>query len=1132
MYLNVIAKPFDPSLKRRFSKPLLIMKLSAILLIAFCLKVSAKGFTQPITISEKDVSIQSVFEQIQNQTGYTFFYDVRELKNAKPVSINVTNAGLNETLNLCFKNQQLTYTIINKTIVVKRISTGKYINNLQVLIPITGKVMDENGPLANVSVVVKGTTLGTQTDDQGFFKVSSEEKSITVVVSSVGYQTKEVILIAGSDIMIRLEASGKQMLDQVVMVSVGYGTQKKSSVSGAVAEVKLDKISSRSLNNIAEALQGKAPGVIVTNEGGDPTSAPRVNIRGMGGINGESPLYVVDGSIYSNFPINPNEIESIAVLKDAAAAIYGARASGGVIIITTKKGKTGSATVTLDAKYGQQSAWKKLESLNAKEYADVMNLSADNAGKPRLDAFNAAIYPDGQITRTNWIDDVFRKGNVQDYNVGVNGGTDKSKYYMSFGYRDAEGILLNTNAKRYNFRINTEFQVKPWLKVGENMIYNYTNGTGANTASPYTGALLTAIFYPANVAPYNADGSFAGLPAQYSGAYGDVINPVAYLKRLDVKNPTNNYFINPYAEIKLMRNLNFRSNLALTRSFSNFKQFESRVLEIGKIFDFNRLTQNENSFTEILAEQTLNYYKKIGDHNINVLAGYSYQSREDKYLSAYGQNFDDERPAYRYMVNARDISPSWISSGKSKSALISYLGRVNYDFKGTYLLSLIARRDGSSLVAEKNRFENYGSVSAGWLLSKEKFMSNIKWLNSLKLRGSYGLLGNLGSLPTNAALIALSQTTAYLGQTPTPLTGYAENGISNPDLKWATSQQSNVGLDISVFGSRLSLTADYFIKTTRDMILQSPPPSTLGVSNGKYENVGEARDKGFELGINYSSNTTSAFQYGFGATLTKVSNKLVSLKDGITTLPTTNINIRSTLTPVLIQTGYALYSYNVIKTAGIFQSTDEVNNYKDKNGTLIQPNAKPGDLKFVDNNGDGKISDLDRVVVGSAYPSFTYGFSFNASYKAFDLNLFAQGVRGNKIFNGLKYLGLQASVSGQNYNMLKEILNAWTPTNTGSNIPRVSQSDANGNFSNTSDWFIEDGSYLRIKNVTLGYTLPGSLAQKVRLNTLRFYVTANNLLTFTKYSGFDPEIGMDEQGIDKGRYPQARSVFVGLNVTF
>jgi len=249
-------------------------------------------------------------------------------------------------------------------------------------------------------------------------------------------------------------------------------------------------------------------------------------------------------------------------------------------------------------------------------------------------------------------------------------------------------------------------------------------------------------------------------------------------------------------------------------------------------------------------------------------------------------------------------------------------------------------------------------------------------------------------------------------------------------------------------------------------------------------------------------------------------------------LPTTNINIRSTLTPVLIQTGYALYSYNVIKTAGIFQSTDEVNNYKDKNGTLIQPNAKPGDLKFVDNNGDGKISDLDRVVVGSAYPSFTYGFSFNASYKAFDLNLFAQGVRGNKIFNGLKYLGLQASVSGQNYNMLKEILNAWTPTNTGSNIPRVSQSDANGNFSNTSDWFIEDGSYLRIKNVTLGYTLPGSLAQKVRLNTLRFYVTANNLLTFTKYSGFDPEIGMDEQGIDKGRYPQARSVFVGLNVTF
>jgi TonB-linked SusC/RagA family outer membrane protein len=992
---------------------------------------------------------------------------------------------------------------------------------------LSGTVQDDNGPLQSATVQVKGTKLAAVTDAKGNFNLEAGESTVTLVISSVGYQTREVVVRAGTPIIIKLEHSDMQM-DKVVVV--GYGTQKRATVSGAVSDVKLDKLSSRSLNNVTEALQGKAPGVIVTNEGGDPTSAPRVNIRGMGGINGEGPLYVVDGSVYSNFPINPNEIESISVLKDAAAAIYGARASGGVIIITTKRGRAGTANVTMDAKYGVQSAWRKLQPLNAKEYADVMNISADNGGKPRLDAFNASIYPDGQITRTNWIDDVFRKGHVQDYNVGVNGGTEKSKYYMSFGYRDGEAILLNTNAKRYNFRLNTDFQVNSWLKVGENMQYVFTDGNGANTSSAYTGALLAAIFYPPSVYPYNADGSYAGLPAQYAGAYGDVINPVAYLKRLDVRNPTNNFFINPYLEIRLMKDLSFRSNLAFTRSFSNFKEFDSKVPEIGKLFLFNQLTQNENGFREILTEQTLNYTKAIGDHHLNALAGYTYQRREDNYLKAYAQDFDDERPAYRYMQNANTIFKP--ESGKSASALISYLARVNYDYNGKYLLSLIARRDGSSLVAIQNHFANYGSVSAGWLLTKEDFLSNVKWLNMVKLRGSYGVLGNLGSLPTNASVVPLAATTAYLGLNQTQAYGYAEDGIANPDLKWAKSVQSDVGVDVSAFDNRLSLTADYFIKKTQDMILQTPPPSTLGVSSGKYENVGEARDRGIELGINYNGGGKSDFQYSIGVTLTKISNKLVSLKQGITTLPTTNINIRNTLTPVLIQTGYALYSYNVIQTAGIFKSQAEVDNYKNKDGELIQDSAKAGDLRFVDANHDGKITNADKVVVGNPYPSFTYGFSFNASYKNFDLNIFAQGVQGNKLFNGLKYLAMQASVSGQNYNMLKDMLGAWSPTNVNSSIPRASQNDPNSNYGNTSDWFIESGSYLRIKNVTLGYTLPASLSRQAHLNSARIYFTANNLLTFTGYKGFDPEVGMDEQGIDKGRYPQARTLLVGLNLNF
>jgi hypothetical protein len=411
-------------------------------------------------------------------------------------------------------------------------------------------------------------------------------------------------------------------------------------------------------------------------------------------------------------------------------------------------------------------------------------------------------------------------------------------------------------------------------------------------------------------------------------------------------------------------------------------------------------------------------------------------------------------------------------------------------------------------------------------------MHHINWLSNLKIRTSYGLLGNLGSLPVNSVNVPLAATTAYLGQNPAQVYGYAENALSNPKLKWANSQQYNVGLDAAFLDNRLSLTADYFVKNTDKMLYQLPPASTNGVSYGKWANVGKAQDKGIELGINYSGNPKAAFQYNIGASVTKVANKLISLTDGVTSISTAGINIRSTLTPVLMRVGDPLYSYFVIPTAGLFKTQDEVNNYKNKNGALIQPNAKPGDLKFVDVNGNGKIDDSDRVVYKGAYPNFTWGFSFNASYKNFDINIFVQGVQGNKIFNGLKYMSMQAGVSGQNYNMLNDVLHAWTPDNPNATIPRLSLSDANGNFSTTSDWFLDNGSYARVKNVTLGYTLPANLTKRAGLNTLRVYVTANNLITITKYKGFDPEVGMDNYGIDIGRYPQARSVFFGANLNF
>lgn len=1075
-------------------------------------------------------SLSNALQKLETTANVRLAYDEAALKKIAVPATTYRSSPVANILQGLLNNTPLTYEERYNTILIydKNETPARSSGVQQVVekVTISGTVTDKNGPLIGATVVVKGTINGTATDAGGHFTLAVNTQDNPVLqVSMVGLKTVEVPVGNQRSFNIMLEENALN-LDQLVVV--GYGTQRKATLSGAIADVQLDKLSSRSLNDMAEALQGKAPGVIVQNQGGDPTSTPKVYIRGFGGVNGEEPLYVVDGSIYTGGPINPNDIASINVLKDGSAAIYGARASGGVVLITTKKGKEGAASVTVDAKIGYQSAARKLKTLNAKEFADVMNIAADAGGIARLDAFDASKYPDGQITRTDWLDEIFRTGKIQDYNINVSGGTAKSHYYMGFGYRKGEGILLNTYSERYSFRMNSDAQIKPWLKIGENLSYTYTNGNGTNTTSPYTGVIFSALGYPRHITPYQADGSFSGMPSQYAGAYGDLANPLAILLRADYRNPVNNININPYAEVQLTKGLLFRSNLAVTKSFNNSKNFIAKVPEIGKISNTNQLEQNIVDFTEILSEQTLTYSKQFGDHNLNVLAGYTYQQHDGNGLYVYAGGFNDERSEYRYFNNSSlSYRPE---DNKDKWAIESYLGRINYDYKNKYLLTALARRDGASRVAPQNRYATYYSVSGGWVLTEEALLKPVEWLSFLKLRGSYGLLGNLGSLPSNAVNIPMQATQIYIGADPTQVGGYAENALSNPNLKWANSKQTNIGADLGLFNNSLSLTADYFIKTTGNMLLPVTPPSTAGVSNDTWKNAGKARDRGIELGLNYSGSSGKSFQYSVGASLTKVTNKLLELDEGRTVLPN-SVNVRSTLTPIRIEVGQPLYSYYVVRTAGIFQTQEEINNYKSKTGTLIQPNAKPGDMRFVDKNGDGAISNDDREFVGSAYPDFTYGITFNGSYKGFDLNLFAQGVQGNKLFNALKYTNMNASV-GTNFNMLHDILDAWTPENTGSNIPRISAKDANGNYGTTSDWYIENGSYLRIKNVTLGYTLPAALTKRAGLNTLRLYVTANNLYTFTKYKGFDPEVGMDEFGIDKGRYPQARSFLLGLNVNF
>jgi len=1111
-----------PTSAKRTSALYKIMKYSCLtfsILCIFCSSILASaGMAQKLektTVSitlNKGRKMTEIIKEIESRTGLSFVYNPDQLQQKNMfVSGDFTKEPVRSLLD------KLGLQVLEK---------GEYVilNNAVQNKPdriITGIVRDSTGlVLPGVSVKVLGTQSGTVTDGNGAYRVEVGADAV-LSFSMIGYRTKEV-KVGENQIINMVLSEERSMLADVVVV--GYGMQKKETLTGAISIVGLDKLSSRSLNSVGEVLAGKSPGVIVTNEGGDPTSAPRINIRGAGGINGENVLYVIDGSIFSGTPqLNPNDIESISVLKDASAAIYGARASGGVVLVTTKKGKSGKMQISFDAKLGQQSAWKKLEPLNAQQRAQVAATAAKNGGTTILPAFDISKYPDGQITRTNWMDEVFRDGLLQDYNAAINGGSEKSNYYLSFNYRNAEGIVLNTKTKRYNFRINTEHEVTNWLKVGENLSYSSTNGNGANTSSDYTGALLSAIYYPTNGTPYNADGSFAGLPGgQYAGDYGDIVNPVADLQRIDINNPVNVLVVNPYANIKLAKGLTFRSNLSITKTDAAFKSFTPKRPEVGKPVLSNSLQESSSRANDFLAEQVLSYKATFGSHQLDLTGGYSFQKTKSNSLSASGAGFDDESPQYRYLVNATVIQPS--VSGMYEQALSSLFLRANYNYKEKYLLSLIGRRDGSSLLSKNNRTKNYGSASFGWVVSKEDFLKDATWLNELKLRGSYGILGNLGSLNASAVNPLLSATQSYFGQTPTLQNGYVQNVLANKDLTWAESKQTNFGLDLTVL-NRLSLNADYFIKETNKMILTRSLPGTAGL-NTQTINAGIVKDKGIELGLTYNSDKNAAFTYTINATLTKINNKVQELAPGLENIAV-GTNFRNELAPLTIRVGQPLYSYYVLKTDGIFQSQAEADNYKNIKGTKIQPNAKAGDFKFVDINGDGSIDGKDRYFAGSAYPDFSYGLSFNASYKNFDFNIFAQGVQGNKLFNAVKRTTYSAS--GPSYNKLVGILDAWSPENPGGKVPIVSTSDANGNF-NASDFYIEDGSYLRIRNVTLGYSLPKSIANKLKTGEVRVYATANNLFTITKYSGFDPEIGMDNNGVDVGRYPQARSFILGLSV--
>ena len=989
---------------------------------------------------------------------------------------------------------------------------------------IKGVVLDDlKNPLPGVNILIKGTEKGVFTNFDGNFKIDAKIGDL-LQVSYLGMNTKEILIENYKTLKILLETDSST-LDEVVLI--GYGSSKKGDLTSAISTVSnVKSIASRAVSNFSDFLQGNVAGVTVMQQGGDPASAANVVIRGYGSVNSETPLTVVDGVPYYGPAINPNDIASVSILKDAsAAAIYGAQAASGVIVIQTKRGKIGKPQVSLDIYTGFQKASNLPTALNAKQQADTYNLAATNGGTPMQSAHDATQNPWGQTTRANWMDAIFRDASLYNASASIKGATENVNYMTSFGYNRKEGVLLGTKSERYSFRVKTDFKLSDKIKIGENIYYSNTEAIGSNTSSGYSGSILNALYMPSAAPIYDNKGKFHGVApnnlSQFAGAYGDVYNPVSLLLRPTKTNPISFINANVFLDYEIIEGFKFRTNYSFSKSDSNSKEFSPKRPELGRTSLVNSLSQSNSVTNRWVWDNQLSFVKSFGAHNLNITAIYSAQHVDYEYSRYIGQGFSSENSFNQYMKNASEITD--YDSNAYEEALTSAIGRVMYNYEGKYFMSASIRKDETSRLAKSNQSSTFPAASLAWKVSKEDFF-DVEIINDLKLRASWGQIGNINSVGYYSFDTPLGSKTVIIGEDGLQNDkGVFADRQSNPYLKWETSESLDFGIDALFFNQKLSLTVDYFQKTTKDMILRGLEDKHQGTS-AAYVNGGEVKNTGLEFTTTYTD-IVGDLKFSINANASMLKNKLMNLdgynNSGIDYIEH-NDNVRDELTPYRSTIGEELFSNYLIPYLGVFQSQAEINSYV-KNGNPIQANAVPGDFKFQDTNNDGSIDDKDKIFMGSYQPKITYSIGLNLDYKRFDLGMMFQGVSGVKAFNGYKYLAYNASLQG--YNLDNRVLNSWTPTNTNTAIPRLSTKDNNHNFGTNSSWYLEDASYLRLKNITIGYSVPKKV---VKGKDLRIFISAENIFTITDYSGIDPEVG--GKGLDVAKYPLSKTVTMGLSL--
>lgn len=974
---------------------------------------------------------------------------------------------------------------------------------------ISGKVLsaEDNKPLAGVSVKVKGKNSATITNDAGLFTIHAGS-SDTLEFAYVGYNKLEYALSGADNISITLQLENNKLQDVVV---VGYGTQKKKDLTGAVSSVSGKEIQSMPVANAGDAIEGRAAGVQIISSSA-PGSNVTIRVRGVSTINNSDPLLVIDG-VPTDVPLNvisPDDIASIEVLKDAsAAAIYGSRGANGVVLITTKRGVSGKGSLEFKMFVGRQQATSMVKMLNASQFASLHNEMMANNGEEQNPAFaDPASLGEG----TNWLDTLFRRAPIENYSLAYSGGGPNGTYYVSGTVLDQQGIVINTGYKRYTVQFNGDAKVFDWLRFGNNITLSHdVKKNGSYDIRNTMAALPTQPIH-------NPDGTYAG-PEDRPSWSGDIRNPIG--TALLNSNTTNGYNIlgSIYGEVTLMPGLKFKTTGGVqaifwdTRNWAphyDWKPIPQPNAYLGESYNKSLTWLWDNYFT---------YDKYFHDHHLTVLAGTSAQNNRYDYMSGSIQQFASETT--QQLNNGTILST--VNGDASEWALTSFIGRVNYAYNDKYLLTATVRRDGSSRFGSENRYGTFPSASVAWRISKEKFLQSISAINDLKLRIGYGVTGNQNI--GNYSFASVLQTVQYNfnGQAATAIVPLM---MPNPGVQWERVKQTNAGIDATLFNNRVNITLDAYLKNTDGMLVPMSVPISTGYSDVVVPsiNLGKVQNKGIEFTIN-SQNITGKLVWNTSFNIAYNQNKIISLNDSVP-MYVGSIGLNQNLA-IQKGGGYPVNEFYGFVTNGIFQNQKEVDGYAVQvPGADPNNRTSPGDIKFRDINNDGRIDDNDRTFIGNPNPSYIFAMNNNFSFKGFDLALFLQGVYGNDIFNANR-IWQEGMAVAQNQTIAT--LNRWNGEGTSNTMPRAVFNDPNKN-TRVSNRFIEDGSYLRIKNITFGYTLSRGFTQRVKVSSARIYISCQNVLTFTNYSGFDPEVPVN--GIDLNVYPVTKTISAGVNVTF